>query len=477
MSVGGGPVQAHGVESLAPAVAGVIRAPGVTVPRHERIVLDNGMRLIVLPRHDVPLVSFNAILRGGECAGAAGKAGVASLVAGLLEKGAGSRNAFEFADAVEGAGGIFSAGAGPESVALRGQFLARDRELMLELLADAVRRPRFDPEEFETLRDRQIELIKAAKDSDPSELIGTYARAFLFAGHPYSRAVMGSESSLAAITSADVAEYYRAHFGADRLTLVVAGDVDPTWVKRSVVNAFGDWPRSPEPLQRLLQPVRLHQRRALLVDAPGAVQSHFWIGNVGVDRHFKDRAALDLANTLFGGRFTSMLNTELRVKSGLSYGARSGFTRGSVAGEFAIRSFAQTSELGRALELALDTLQRLKAGAVTQESLASARAYLLGQYPLEFETAADWAAALAELELFGLSAASIAEYGTELETVTLQRVQSVIERVFPSPEAVAIVMIGDAAGVASSVACYGPVQHLQLTEPDFSARAATRGNA
>ncbi len=101
MSVGGGPVQAHGVESLAPAVAGVIRAPGVTVPRHERIVLDNGMRLIVLPRHDVPLVSFNAILRGGECAGAAGKAGVASLVAGLLEKGAGSRNAFEFADAVE----------------------------------------------------------------------------------------------------------------------------------------------------------------------------------------------------------------------------------------------------------------------------------------------------------------------------------------------------------------------------------------
>ena len=161
---------------------------GVKVPAHERIVLPNGMTLIVMPRHDIPLVSFNAVLQGGESAAAPGKSGVASLVAGLLEKGAGKRDAFAFVDAVEGVGGTFNAAAGPESIAIRGQFLARDQQLMLELLADALLRPRFKLEELENLRDRQIELIKAAKDSDPSELIGTYGRAFLFHGHPYARA-------------------------------------------------------------------------------------------------------------------------------------------------------------------------------------------------------------------------------------------------------------------------------------------------
>src|SRR5581483_5770105 len=107
---------------------------GVRVPAHERYVLDNGITLIIVPRKDVPLVAFNAVLRGGSLGDRAIKPGVASLLAGLLEKGAGKRDAFAFADAVEGAGGSFSAGANTESLSVRGQFLARDQHLMLELL-------------------------------------------------------------------------------------------------------------------------------------------------------------------------------------------------------------------------------------------------------------------------------------------------------------------------------------------------------
>jgi zinc protease len=440
---------------------------GVNVPAHERVVLANGMTLIVMPRHDIPLVSFNAVLRGGESACAPGKSGVASLVAGLLEKGAGKRNAFAFVDAVEGVGGTFNAAAGPESIAIRGQFLARDQKLMLELLADALLRPRFKLEELENLRARQIELIKAAKDSDPSELIGTYGRAFLFAEHPFARPVIGSETSLAEITLRDIVDYYHSHFRADQFTLVVAGDVDSTWLKRAVTRAFSDWPRSNRPIVKLPQPDRVRERSVLLVDSPGSVQTYFWIGNVGVDRHYPHRAALDLVNTLYGGRFTSILNTELRVKSGLSYGARSGFTRGSVAGEFAIRSFAQTQDTGKALDLALHTLQQLKQGAVTAEMLDSARAYVLGQYPLDFETAMDWTVALGEIELYGLGAGYIEDYGTQLRNVTLPQMQAVIETAFPSPDAVAIVLIGDAAELRGQVGRYGPITEISLTCPDF----------
>jgi predicted Zn-dependent peptidase len=442
---------------------------GVRVPAHERIVLANGLTLIIMPRRDVPLVAFNAVIRGGELADTVGKPGVASLVAGLLEKGAGERNAFQFADAVEGVGGSFNAGAGAESITIRGQFLARDQHLLLELLSDALLRPRFDPDELEKLRARQIELIKAAKDSDPSELIGTYGRAFLFRDHPYGRPVIGNESSLAQISRREVLEYYRGQFGADRLILVFAGDIDTELLKRSVTKMFGNWPRAPQSAASLAQPVRTRQRRVLLIDSPGSVQTYFWIGNVGVDRRYAGRAALDLVNTLYGGRFTSILNTELRIKSGLSYGARSVFTRGTVAGEFAIRSFAQTENTGKAIDLALRTLSRLKNDGVTLDMLDSARAYVLGQYPLEFETAADWAAAMGELELYRLGPDYIDHYDSALRRVSPKDARTVIDQAFPSADSLAIVLIGDAAKIREQIGGYGPVSEIPLTHPAFSA--------
>jgi predicted Zn-dependent peptidase len=452
-------------------VLGQTQTGGVHVPSHERLMLDNGITLLIVPRRDVPLVAFTAVLRGGELADAVSKPGVASLVAGLLEKGAGGRDAFQFAAAVEGAGGSFNAVAGPESITVRGQFLARDQQLMLGLLADALLRPRFDPEELAKLRTRQIELIKAAKDSDPSELISTYGRAFLFREHPYGRPVIGNESSLAAITRADVLEYYRSQLGANRLVLVFAGDVDVALLKRSVKTLFSSWPGAARPQAPLATATRESARRVLLVDSPGSVQTYFWIGNVGVDRRYRARAALDLVNTLYGGRFTSILNTELRIKSGLSYGARSGFTRGLVAGEFAIRSFTQTENTAKAIDLSLQTLDRLRSEGVTSEMLDSARSYVLGQFPLNFETAADWASVMGELELYGLDQGYIDNYTSELRSVTLQDTQRVIAEAFPDPRSVVIVAIGDAASIRESLRAYGPLTEMALTRPGFSPAA------
>lgn len=440
---------------------------GVQVPAHERFVLDNGITLLIVPRRDVPLVAFNAVLRGGSLGDPVTKPGVASLLAGLLEKGAGMRDAFAFADAVEGVGGSFNAAANAESISVRGQFLARDQQLMLELLADAVLRPRFESEELETLSARHIEMIKAAKDADPSELISLYARSFLFDGHPYGRPVIGSETSLAAITQQDVLDYYAAHFGSDRLTLVFAGDVDSAWLRRMVSKLFGGWRKTGVRAPRLVPAARMPGRRVLLIDSPGSVQTHFWIGSVGVDRHYAQRAALDLVNTLYGGRFTSIINTELRIKSGLSYGARSGFTRGTVPGEFAIHSFAETENTGKALELTLHTLERLKREGVTAEMLESARAYVLGQYPLNFETAADWAAALGEIELYGLGPEYIDSYGTALRKVELQDARRVIDEAFPPLDSLTIVLVGDAAKIRDQVKSYGAITDMTLTEPSF----------
>jgi predicted Zn-dependent peptidase len=438
----------------------------VHVPAHERVVLPNGITLLVVPSADVPLISFHAVFRGGPLGDA--KPGVASLVAGLLDKGAGARNAFEFVDAVEGAGGSFSTVTGTEALSISGQFLARDQSLMLELLSDAITRPRFEAAEFEKLRARRIELIKATKDSDPAELIGTYGRALLFGAHPYGKPANGSEESLAAIAHQDVLDFYRAHIGADRLILVFAGDLDVAALKRDVTERLGTWRRAGVIAAPVAEPTCVRGRRVLLVDSPESAQTYFWIGNVGVSKRYPEHAALDLVSTLYGGRFTSMLNTELRIKSGLSYSARAGFTRTTAAGEFAIRSFTDTENTGTALDLSLETLTRLKVTGVTSDMLDSARSYVLGQYPLNFETAADWASALVELEFYGLGPEHIDDYAAQLREVTLPVARAVIDQAFPNADDLVIVLIGDAARIRGVASRYGEVTEMSLTQSSFS---------
>jgi zinc protease len=449
-------------ESAAPA--------GVKVPAHQRFVLPNGLVIVLVPKKEVPLIAFSGFVRGGSAADPADKPGVASLLAGLLDRGAGKRNAYQFADAVEGVGGSFDAGAGAESITVSGQFLARDRALMIELLADALMRPHLDAQEFASYRDREIEFIRSAKDSDPSQLVGIYGRAALFGAHPYGRPQGGSERSLAAITQADVVAYQAANFGADRATLVFAGDLDAKWMRTALTAAFGGWAKAKTAAPALKPPPRVTGRRVLLVDSPGSVQTYFWLGNVGVDRRYSGRPALDLMNTLYGGRFTSILNTELRIKSGLSYSASSRFTRGSVPGEFAIRSFTQTDNTGKALDLTLETLQTLKRGSLEPAMLESARAYVLGQFPLQLETAAHWAATIAELEFFGLGKDYIEGYAPALAKVDLAESAAVTADAFPRPTDLVLVLIGDAAKIREAAAKYGTVTEMKLADPDFAPR-------
>jgi zinc protease len=439
----------------------------VRIPPHQRCTLANGVKLILIPRHEVPLIAFEAVLRGGARLDPDGRDGVASLSAELLSQGAGSRDAYAFADAVEGAGGSLDADAHSEAIIAHGQFLARDHALLLGLLADALQRPAFDQGELDKLRLRRIEFIKAAKDSEPQSLIGYYGRALLFAGHAYGRPAGGSERSLARITRADILTFYHDQIGADRLTLVFAGDFDPQALKQSVSAAFAAWQGAGAALPPLTVPRRISGRRVLLIDAPQSAQTYFWIGNVGVARAYPQRAALDVTNIAFGGSFGSMLMQALRVRSGLTYSARAGFHRGAVAGEFAISSFTQTASSARAIEIALQTLAALKDNGVSQAALESARSFILGQYALGFETAADWASALADLDLYGLPQSYIDDFRSQLLQVDAAASMQVVAGAYPAAADVDIVLIGDAARIRAEVSKFGALTEKPLAAEDF----------
>ncbi|MDH3759020.1 MAG: insulinase family protein, partial [Gammaproteobacteria bacterium] len=212
-------------------------------------------------------------------------------------------------------------------------------------------------------------------------------------------------------------------------------------------------------------------RRVLLIDKPGATQTYFWLGNVGVARDYENRAALDIANTLFGGRFTSMLNTELRVNSGLTYGARSQLSRASQPGSIAITSFTPSETTLTAIDMALGVLGRLHEDGVDDEMLASARNYILGQFPTALETAAQLGSQLAALEAFGLDVSYINDYGAALMSADTETVATVIDTVFPAAEDLVFVLLGDAEVIREQVSKYGPLIEMPITEPHFRLQA------
>jgi len=447
--------------------AGTSLAQGVTLPEVRQVELDNGAVFILHEKRDVPLIAAEVTLRGGAVSDPEGRAGLASLFAGLLEKGAGDRDAASFAEAVAAVGGSLSAAAELEAITISADFMARDADLMVELLVDMLQRPALAATEMKKLRSRRIDLIRAAKDNGTLRLVSTYGNAFLFGGHAYGTPVDGSEASLAKISHREVQAYYDDYVGADRLVISIVGDFDAGAMADKLSEAFASWRAAKAPLPELESPLPESGRRVLLVDKPGATQSYFWIGNVGVGRGYEQRAELDIANTLFGGRFTSLLMKELRTKAGLTYGAYSSLRRPTKAGSVAILSDTRTESTVEAIDMSLELLAKMRDEGFTEELITSGKNYILGLYAPRLETSAQLAAQFAALQTHGLDASYVNDYGAAVAGAASESIQSVIMSVYPSPDNLVFVVLGDAERIREDLARYGPITEMAITDPSF----------
>lgn len=439
---------------------------GVTLPEFQRVTLANGAELALLEKHDVPMISLMIAVRGGPLGDPQDKEGTAFLLAELMSKGAGERDARQFAETVDGLGGRLGIGTDAEMLRLSADFLARDRTRMIELAADALLRPHLDAAEFDKVRTRTIRSLIAAKDGDPSGLLGAYAAAWLFGEHPYGRPDSGSEASLGRITLDDVKGYYADQLGGDRLIIVAVGDFKADEMRGELDRAFGDWRAAAKPLPEVAAAPKQTGRRVLLVDKPGATQTYFWLGNVGVARNHDNRAAQNLVNTLFGGRFTSMLNTALRVESGLSYGARSSLSRLSTPGSAAITSFTQTDSTVAAIDLAIAQLEKLHAQPFDDAALDSARRYVLGQFPPTLETHGQLASRLVDLIFHRLGREDVDGYAAAIAAADADAIARAVA-VYPGAANLVITLIGDASKIREQVAKYGPLTEMPMSAPDF----------
>lgn len=458
--------------SLALLLALPVAAPaaqengGLKLPPYKKVKLKNGMTLLLMEQHEVPIISFNYLIRAGSIADPAGKEGVASLTAGLLRKGTKTRSADQISAELDFIGGLLGAGASYDYTNGTAEFIKKDIGKGLELLGDVLLNPTFPQDEISKMLKQRIDGIKSSKDQAQG-VIGTYYNAYLYGSHPYGRPTGGDEKSLAAITRSDVEKFYQAYYSPSSTVMAVAGDFDSAEMERMITDKFGAWSAKAAPAVQLAEPQMVTGKKLLLIDKPDSTQTFYQIGNVGINRTNPDRVYVEVVNTLFGGRFTSMLNSELRINSGLTYGARSGFDERKVRGPFTISTYTRNQTTEKALDMTLDILKRLHEKGITEEELKSAKNYIKGQFPPDIETTDQLAALIAELEFYGLDENEINNYYAKIDSMTLVEARRVIKQYFPLDNLV-FVLIGKADEIGALSKKYAPkVDTKTITQQGF----------
>src|SRR5262245_19605495 len=456
------------------AMALVFSAPGagraedgaLKLPPFKKMKLKNGMTLLLMEQREIPLVSFNFVVKTGSTADPAGREGLASLVAELLRKGTKTRSADQLSAELDFIGGQLSVSAALDYTSGRAEFLKKDLSKGLDLLADAILNPTFPQDEVTKLLKQRLDGVRAAKDRAQG-VIGSYFNAYLFGSHPYSRPTGGDEKSLAAITREDVVRFYDAYYTPSNTILAVVGDFNAAEMERTLGEKFGGWAAKDAPAVNLPEPASAQGKRLLLIDKPDSTQTFYQIGNLGVARNNPDRVYIRVVNTLFGGRFTSMLNDALRVSSGLTYGAGSSFSQNRARGQFVISTFTRNETTEKAIDMTLDVLKRLREQGISETDMKSAKAYIKGQFPPQIETTDQLAAQIAQLEFYGFDEREINDFYTKIDAMTIDDARRVIKQYFPLDDLV-FVLIGKASEIEILAKKYAPKMDTKsINQPGF----------
>jgi zinc protease len=437
---------------LAALVAPVAGGGALTLPPITRTTLANGLRLIVVEYHELPLAEFYGIVGAGAAQDPPGREGLAALTATLVTRGSAGLDAAAFARAVEGLGGELEVNAGTDGTILNGEFLAKDFAEAVQLVRGALRDPTFARDEVRRARDEQGAGLRAALES-PSAVAEKCFAAFLYGAHPYGRPIDGRTTTVPDLDRGDVRDFHDRWYRPNDTILVVVGDVDARAAVTRLEQAFGDWtPRADAVAPRTPTPPPFTGRRLLLVDKPDAVQTQIRFGNFSIPRNHPDYVTATVANTILGGGFSSQLIEELRVKRSLTYSAWSAFAARLTGGDFRIGTFTKSPTTADALALALEVEGRFRSTAPDPKALDKAKAYLRGQYPLRVEAPDALAGRLAEIEFNGLPPDELTTYLDRVTAVSGADVARVSSALMPPADAVAIVVVGNAGQIRDGLA-------------------------
>ncbi|MBT8392726.1 MAG: insulinase family protein, partial [Ignavibacteriaceae bacterium] len=315
---------------------------------------------------------------------------------------------------------------------------------------------------------RWIAELEQNKES-PRRVIRNYFNKLIFGSKPYGNPVSGTKTSVSELTAEELRSFFNLHYSLPLSCIAVVGDFSSEELKKKIETFFPAGPKVELPLfPKGIQdtPPLPTESRVLLVDKADARETTFMIGSEGVAWNNPDLTQIDVINTILGGRFTSWLNTELRINSGLTYGARSGFRHYKYGGTFYAYSFTAKENTVEAIDLTLKVLDKLHSEGIDEETLSSAKNYMKGQFPPGYETSGDLANLLTTMFFYGLDDSYINNFEENVDAMTVERANEIIAKYFPK-EYLQFVLIGKADEIRDKVTKYGKIYERSIEEDGF----------
>ena len=425
-------------------------APELKLPPIQRATLSNGLPVLLVESHEVPLVQVNLLLLAGSADDPAGKFGVASLTAAMLDEGAGQRTALQIADDVEFLGAVLETSSSFDASAVRLNVPAARLAAALPIMADVALRPTFPQAELDRLRQERLTTLIQARDDAAQVAPLAFSRVVFGGIHRYGTAAMGTPSTLKAFTTLDLRAFHSAMYQPSSATLVVAGDVRADALLPLLEKQFGSWKAAGAATRaQVSQSPQLTERQVTIIDMPGAEQSQVRIGWVGVPRSTPDYFTLQVLNTILGGSFTSRLNQNLREKNQFTYGASSRFDMRLAPGPFFAGAGIQTDKTSDALREFFNELSAI-GSPVNAEELTKAKNYIALGFPSGFETIDDLASQIEEMVVYKLPDNYFERYVANIQAVTADAVQKAAAT-YIQPGRFAVVIAGDRKAIEAGV--------------------------
>ena len=434
--------------------------PELRLPPVQEFTLANGLRVLLMEKHDLPLVQVNLLVDAGGVRDVPGKLGAAALTADMLDEGAAGRSALAIADAFEMLGARFSVAGGLHSAGVSLRAATSRLAAALPLMADVVLRPDFPPAELARLRKERLTALLRQHDQ-PGAIAAALATTTLFGrAHPYGR--IAEEASLKALVPADLRQFHQQYWRPGHATLVVVGDVQPAALRTLLEANFGGWPAGDAGPATIPAAPQVTGRTIYLVDKPGAAQSVIQLGRIGVARTTSDYFPLLVMNTILGGYFTSRLNQNLREQHGYTYGARSSFDFRPAPGPWLASASVATNVTGPALREFFNELEGMLQ-PVPAEEAARAASYIASQFAPAFQSVSGIAGMIGELVQYGLPASYFDSYTRNVLAVTPAEIERVAKQ-YLDPARTAVFVVGDVKAIEPQVRALGLGEVRVLTK-------------
>ena len=433
----------------------------VKLPEINEKTLDNGLKLIIVEHHELPVAVFMLEVKTGASNDPGNLAGLASFTADLLTKGTKSRSAVDIAEEIDFVGGNLSSSAEWDRSNVSCQVLTRHFETGLDLFADVALNPVFQKSEIERQRTRRISGYLKSRE-DPANLANEYFAEYLYGTHPFGYKVSGTDNTLKNLKRSNIVDFYSAYFVPNNSVLIVAGDVDSEDVFRSLEEKFGAWQKRDIPAVNLPEPKAPEGLKILLVNKPDATQSQIRMGHLGIARSNEDYFAISLMNYIYGGGgFSCRLMKTVRAEMGLTYDVHSSFDYRKIPGPFGITTFTRNESVGEAVKEIIKQIVLFQEQAAEMEELADAQSFYTGSYPMRFETPNQIAGQLMYVKLYNLGDDYIETYRDKVRAVTIEDVKIMAGR-YLHPDNMAIVVVGKKEEVYNQLTEFGEVEVREL---------------